>query len=311
MKRLLLSACLAGLAMSGVAPEALAAEAASAEAAAAKTNSEKTTTAKTTAAKISAAKTSPARPASTKALLRTALAKAREDEAAEAVRAADRAPETTASISPAEAQATDGQNAGTPPVDGNAADNVAADAKTTDDKTTEAKAAEAKPKHMNTGHPQIDALVATHAKANDVPEALIHRVIVRESKYQKDLVGACGCIGLMQIKLGTARGLGYTGDAQGLHDADTNLTYGVKYLAGAYRAANGDHNRAIHYFAKGYYEVAKRQRLADARPIGRPERIHAPLDITPKSAVIAPKHLAAVQKQTVVEQASAGAAPAR
>ena len=88
-------------------------------------------------------------------------------------------------------------------------------------------------------------LVAAHAKANNVPEALVHRVIVRESKYHPDLVGRGGTIGLMQIKLATARGLGYTGDAQGLRDPDTNLAYGVKYLAGAFRAAEGDHARAI------------------------------------------------------------------
>ena len=104
-------------------------------------------------------------------------------------------------------------------------------------------------------------LVATHAKANNVPEALVHRVIVRESKYHPDLVGRGGTIGLMQIKLATARGLGYTGDADGLRDPETNLTYGVKYLAGAYRAAEGDHDRAMHYYASGYYEVAKHQRL--------------------------------------------------
>ena len=33
-------------------------------------------------------------------------------------------------------------------------------------------------------HAEYDALVATHAKANGVPEALVHRVIVRESRYQ-------------------------------------------------------------------------------------------------------------------------------
>src|SRR6478672_7867835 len=108
---------------------------------------------------------------------------------------------------------------------------------------------------------QYDALVAAHARANDVPEALVHRVIVRESRYRPDLVGRGGTIGLMQIKLATARGLGYTGDAQGLRDPDTNLAYGVKYLAGAYRAANGDHARAMHYYASGYYYAAKRQRL--------------------------------------------------
>jgi soluble lytic murein transglycosylase-like protein len=106
---------------------------------------------------------------------------------------------------------------------------------------------------------QYDALVAAHAKANDLPAALVHRVIVRESGYRPSLVSH-GNIGLMQIKLGTARSLGYTGTAEGLRDPETNLTWAVKYLAGAYRAANGDHKRAIHYYASGYYHAAKRQR---------------------------------------------------
>jgi soluble lytic murein transglycosylase-like protein len=112
---------------------------------------------------------------------------------------------------------------------------------------------------------EYDALVATHARANGVPEALVHRVIVRESGYRPELVGRGGAIGMMQIKLATARGLGYTGDAAGLRDPNTNLTYAVKYLAGAYRAAKGDYDRAVHYFAAGYYYVAKRQRLEQAR----------------------------------------------
>ena len=106
-----------------------------------------------------------------------------------------------------------------------------------------------------------ETLVASHAGANGVPAVLVHRVIVRESRYQPKLVGRGGTIGLMQIKLATARGLGYGGDAEGLRDPDTNLTYGVKYLAGAYHAANGDHTRAMRLYASGYYEVAKRQRL--------------------------------------------------
>jgi hypothetical protein len=35
----------------------------------------------------------------------------------------------------------------------------------------------------------------------------------------------------------------------------------VKYLAGAYRTANGDHSRAMHYYASGYYQAAKHRRL--------------------------------------------------
>lgn len=132
---------------------------------------------------------------------------------------------------------------------------------------------------------QYDALVVTHARANAVPEALVHRVIVRESHYQPGLIGHGGTIGLMQIKLATARGLGYAGDAKGLLDADTNLTYGVKYLAGAYRAANGDHDRAIYYYARGYYETTKRRRLERAeyqriKNSGNP--VPAPDGTTPK-----------------------------
>jgi soluble lytic murein transglycosylase-like protein len=112
---------------------------------------------------------------------------------------------------------------------------------------------------------QYEALVAAHARANGVPEALVHRVIVRESKYQPALIGRGGTIGLMQIKLATARGLGYTGDAAGLRNPDTNLAWGIKYLAGAYRAANSDHSRAVRYYASGYYYAAKRQR--QERPI--------------------------------------------
>jgi soluble lytic murein transglycosylase-like protein len=124
---------------------------------------------------------------------------------------------------------------------------------------------------------EYDALVATHAQANAVPEALVHRVIVRESRYQSHLVGRGGTIGLMQIKLATARSLGYTGDAAGLRDPNTNLTYAVKYLAGAYRAASGDHKRAMHYYASGYYAAAKRQRHEHVRH-PEPQLASAPLN---------------------------------
>ena len=49
-------------------------------------------------------------------------------------------------------------------------------------------------------HAEYNVLVATHAQANGVPEILVHRVIVRESRYQPALVGRGGTIGLMQIK---------------------------------------------------------------------------------------------------------------
>jgi soluble lytic murein transglycosylase-like protein len=119
---------------------------------------------------------------------------------------------------------------------------------------------------------QYDALVAAHAQANGVPEALVHRVIVRESRYQPGLVGRGGTIGLMQIKLATARGLGYTGTAEGPAIPKPISSRGVKYLAGAYRVAGSDYSRAMHYYASGYYYAAKRQRLAFGRH-GQPRAI--------------------------------------
>jgi len=107
---------------------------------------------------------------------------------------------------------------------------------------------------------RINALIATHAQANNLPESLVHRVVLRESRYNPSAVGRGGTMGLMQIKHATARGLGYTGTADGLLDPDTNLTYGVKYLAGAYRAAGGNAEQAWAYYRTGYYHQAKQQR---------------------------------------------------
>ena len=102
----------------------------------------------------------------------------------------------------------------------------------------------------------LDALIARYAAANNLPEDLVRRVIKRESGGNARVVSA-GNYGLMQIKLATARGMGYTGTAAGLLDAETNMTYAVKYLAGAYRVAGGNTSRAVHYYAAGYYYAAK------------------------------------------------------
>ena len=106
----------------------------------------------------------------------------------------------------------------------------------------------------------LNALVARHAAANNVPEDLVRRVIKRESGGNPRAISK-GNYGVMQIRLGTARAMGYRGSAAGLLDADTNMTYAVKYLAGAYHAADGNANRAVHYYAAGYYYAAKSKGL--------------------------------------------------
>ena len=122
----------------------------------------------------------------------------------------------------------------------------------------------------------LDALIARHAAANNVPEDLVRRIIKRESGGRAHVVSA-GNYGLMQIKLPTARAMGYTGTAAGLLDADTNMTYAVKYLAGAYRVAGGNTNRAVHYYAAGYYYAAK----AKGMGIGQPDQAQASFASSP------------------------------
>ena len=108
----------------------------------------------------------------------------------------------------------------------------------------------------------LNSLIARHAAANNVPVELVRRVIKRESGGNPRVISK-GNYGVMQIRLGTARSMGYRGSAAGLLDADTNMTYAVKYLAGAYHAADGNANRAVHYYAAGYYYAAKSKGLLD------------------------------------------------
>jgi soluble lytic murein transglycosylase-like protein len=108
-------------------------------------------------------------------------------------------------------------------------------------------------------HGGLDALIARHAQMNGVPASLVHRVVIRESRYNARAIGRGGAMGLMQIKYSTARAMGYTGSPAGLLDPDTNLTYAVRYLAGAYRVAGGDSGRSVSNYARGYYAGAKRQ----------------------------------------------------
>lgn len=84
----------------------------------------------------------------------------------------------------------------------------------------------------------LDAIVR-HAQKAGVPLPLAKAIIRLESNFRPGAANK-GNYGLMQIRLDTARSLGYRGPAGGLLDPETNLTYGMKYLSAAYRLAQGD-----------------------------------------------------------------------
>jgi soluble lytic murein transglycosylase-like protein len=104
----------------------------------------------------------------------------------------------------------------------------------------------------------LDGMAAAQASTNGVPVSLVERVIKRESGGNPRAVSR-GNYGLMQIRLGTARAMGFSGSAAELLDPQINMTYAVRYLAGAYRAAGGNENRAVALYASGYYYQAKAQ----------------------------------------------------
>ena len=110
---------------------------------------------------------------------------------------------------------------------------------------------------------EIEALILRHADRFALPASLVRRVAWRESKFDpKQRNGPYW--GLMQIRVQTARGLGFRGEPADLLDADTNMTYAVAYLANAYKVAGRNETRAVALYAKGYYYEAKRKGMLSA-----------------------------------------------
>jgi soluble lytic murein transglycosylase-like protein len=108
----------------------------------------------------------------------------------------------------------------------------------------------------------LDGLIAHYSQQYGVPESLVRRVIVRESNYNPAARNG-PYYGLMQISHATATGMGYRGSPSGLLDPETNLRYAVRYLAGAYVTAYGNHDLSVRYYARGYYYDAKREGLLE------------------------------------------------
>lgn len=108
--------------------------------------------------------------------------------------------------------------------------------------------------------PRMRALIDEYAAFHDMPAALIHRVIQRESDYNAAARNG-PYYGLMQILPETARGMGYDGPAEGLLDAETNLRYAGAYLRGAWIVADGDIDEAVGWYARGYYYEARNRCL--------------------------------------------------
>lgn len=102
----------------------------------------------------------------------------------------------------------------------------------------------------------LRSLIHKVAAEHGVPPALAEAVVNVESRFNPKARGRAGEVGLMQIKPATARGIGYRGTTKGLYDPETNLAWGMRYLARAYQLADGDTCGAIMRYNAGH--AAKR-----------------------------------------------------
>ena len=99
------------------------------------------------------------------------------------------------------------------------------------------------------------ALIAKEAGQQGLAPAIAEAVMAVESGFNPDVIGSSGEIGLMQIMPSTARMLGFAGSNAELAVPETNIHYGVLYLAQAWRLAGGDLCTATMKYRAGHGET--------------------------------------------------------
>jgi soluble lytic murein transglycosylase-like protein len=104
-------------------------------------------------------------------------------------------------------------------------------------------------------------LVARVSSDHGLPFELADAVVRIESRYNPGARNGPN-VGLMQINALTAKSLGYGGSANGLLEPETNLTYGLKYLAMAYKLAGGDMCGTVLRYQAGHRATTMTQQAA-------------------------------------------------
>ncbi|ABD06934.1 Lytic transglycosylase, catalytic [Rhodopseudomonas palustris HaA2] len=105
------------------------------------------------------------------------------------------------------------------------------------------------------GNSAYRALIVREAERHGLAPAIAEAVMHVESGFNPDAVGSSGEIGLMQVMPPTARMLGFAGSNAELAVPETNIKYGVTYLAQAWRLAGGDICTATMKYRAGHGET--------------------------------------------------------
>lgn len=106
------------------------------------------------------------------------------------------------------------------------------------------------------GPREMVQLVTDKAQTHQVPIELAHGVIRVESGYNPKALSR-GNYGLGQIRCGTAKSVGFTGNCRDLLNPDVNLDYSMIYLRQALDRSNGDWCGAATLYNRGLDNRAK------------------------------------------------------
>jgi soluble lytic murein transglycosylase-like protein len=107
----------------------------------------------------------------------------------------------------------------------------------------------------NASQAEIIAMIDAAAKRAGMPAEIAEAVAHTESRFNPNAIGADGEIGLMQVLPSTARMLGYSGNLADFAVPQTNIQYGVAYLAEAWRRAAGDLCTTVMKYRAGHGET--------------------------------------------------------
>lgn len=113
------------------------------------------------------------------------------------------------------------------------------------------------------GQMEYTDLLAREAIAKGLPPAVAEAVAFVESGFNPGAIGSVGELGLMQVRPATAAMLGHTGPAADLLDPETNVRFGVAYLARAWTLAGRDLCRALMKYRAGHGEERMTVRSVD------------------------------------------------
>jgi soluble lytic murein transglycosylase-like protein len=105
-----------------------------------------------------------------------------------------------------------------------------------------------------TSYADIAAIIDREAKRAGMPAEIAEAVTHTESGFNPSVIGNDGEIGLMQVLPSTARMMGFSGSLSDLAVPETNIRYGVSYLAQAWRLAGGDLCTAVMKYRAGHGE---------------------------------------------------------